>query len=268
MRVPKRRITVEIKGSAEDGGYPRLTEFLQQLDAIKSALKHTERLLSGSDDRAVYYRIVELTMSSPATVVLEETPIRTAERVGKLPKVPVTERLVSTLRQIDQRGRVSNKNKDLAALESYRSIGTLLHRHVEAVTIKSGGQVVSIGESFNRKIDKIIGPDQIIAGSITGLLLAINLHNTTRFELYPAVGPKKVACDFPSAMKKRVIEGLDRNVRVIGRLRYKQWADHPHAIGAEDLEVFPPDDELPTILDLRGLATREAGSEAEGHASP
>src|SRR5687768_3238056 len=102
MRVSKRQITVQIKGSAEDGGYPRLTEFLQQLDAIKSALKHTERLLSGSEERAVYYRIVKLKMASPATVVLEETPIRTPERTAKLPRVPITQRLVTTLRQIEQ----------------------------------------------------------------------------------------------------------------------------------------------------------------------
>src|SRR5689334_4738819 len=122
MRVSRKRITVQIKGSAEDGGYPRLSEFLQQLEAVKSALKHTERLLSGSEERAVYYRIVELQMSSPATVVLEETPIPMAERRIKLPKVPVTEKLVNTLHQIEQRGRLP-KAADLPALEAYRSVG-------------------------------------------------------------------------------------------------------------------------------------------------
>src|SRR5262245_4965038 len=101
MRVSNRRITVEVKGSAEDGGYPRLTEFLQLLDAVKSALKHTERLLSGTEERSVYYRIVSLRMASPATVVLEETAIRTPERRAKLPKTPITQKLVSTLSQIE-----------------------------------------------------------------------------------------------------------------------------------------------------------------------
>jgi hypothetical protein len=254
-RVSKRRITVKIKGSAEDGGFPRLSEFLKQLDAIKVALKHTERLVSGSEERSVYFRIVELSMASPATVVLEETPIRSQNKRGALPKVAISQKLVSMLRQIDRRGTLPRNVKDLAALEAYRNVGTLLHKHVEEVTIASSSQAVSIGEAFNQKIDKIIGPDQILEGSLTGVLLAINLHNTTRFEIYPAVGPSKVACDFPPTLKTRVIEGLDRNVRVIGKLRYKHWAPYPHAITAEDVEIFPPEDELPTLSDLRGLLT-------------
>jgi hypothetical protein len=252
----RRQITVQIKGSAEDGGYLRISEFLKQLDAIKTALKHTERLLSGSDERSVYYRIVKLSMASPATVVMEETAIRNHERRGTLPKVPIAQRFVSNMRQIERRGTLPHV-KDLQTLEAYRDVGTLLHKHVESVILKSAKQEVSIGEEFNRRIDKIIGPDQIIEGSVTGVLLAINLHNTTRFEIYPAVGPTKVACDFSPELKKRVIEGLDHNVRVIGKLRYKHWAPYPHAITADDLDVFPPDNELPTLLDLRGLIRTE-----------
>ena len=107
--VAKRRITIEIKGSADIGGYSRLSDFLKQLDAIKVALRHTERLHAHSEN-AVDYRIVSLSMASPATVVPEEIP-------------------------------------------SDRSANV-----------------------FNRNIKKIIGPDQIIEGSLTGRLLAINLQ--------------------------------------------------------------------------------------------
>jgi len=253
MRVARRRISVEIKGSAEDGGFPRLTEFLQQLEAIKTALKHTERLLSGSEERSVYYRVVALKMESPATVVLEETALRRADKKAKLPRVPITDRFISTLRQIEKRATMP-RAADLEALEAYRNVGTLLHRHVEQVTLKGKGKAVSIGEAFNRHIDKIIGPDQMLEGSMTGVLLQINLHNTTRFEIYPAVGPNKVACTFPPELKREVINGIDRNVRVLGELKYKQWAPFPHAISAKAIEVFPPDEELPTIFDLRGIA--------------
>jgi hypothetical protein len=57
-------------GSADRGGYPLLSDFLKQLDAIKVALKHTERLQSSTDNSLVDYRIVRLSMSSPATVVV------------------------------------------------------------------------------------------------------------------------------------------------------------------------------------------------------
>ncbi|MCZ2154797.1 MAG: hypothetical protein LC114_12990 [Bryobacterales bacterium] len=248
--VAKRQFTVRIKGSPDIGGYPRLSDFLKQLDAIKAALKHTERLHAHSEN-AVDYRIVSLSMASPATVVLEEIP-----KAKKLPRVAIAEKLISTLNQIENGRKIPAQARDLAALEAYRSVGTILKG--DALSISSNGKEVAIDEKFSRNIEKIIGPDQVIEGSITGRLLAINLHNTTRFEIYPPAGPPKVACDFVRTIKPKVIEGLDRNVRVVGRLRYKHWAPFPHAITAEDLEVFLPNNELPTLMSLRGLALRES----------
>src|SRR5438046_6411515 len=89
-----RQITVQIKGFAEDSGYPRLSDFLKQLDAIKVALKHTERLHSRSESSAVDYKIVSLSMASPATVVLEEVPAKAAD---KLPRIAISKKLVATL---------------------------------------------------------------------------------------------------------------------------------------------------------------------------
>jgi hypothetical protein len=255
-RVSKRRITIKIEGSADNSGAPSLSEFLKQLEAVKVALKHTERLLAEDEGRDVFFRIVGLSMASPATVVLEETPVMVKGKRGLLPKVPVAERLVSTLLEIEQRGVVPLRVRDLAALEAYRNVSTAL-RYSGEVTISSADQSVSLGTAFNQNIDKIIGPDEILEGSLTGVLLAINLHNTTRFEIYPPAGPSKVACDFAAHLKSRVISGLDHNVRVVGKLRYKHWAPHPHAISADDLEIFPPANQLPTLASLRGLSTRE-----------
>lgn len=256
-RVSKRRITVKIKGSADTGGYPRLSDFLKQLDAIKVALKHTERLHSQDDDSSVDYRIVSLSMASPATVVLEEVR---APKAARLPKIAIAEKLVSTLLQIESGRSIPLKLRDLAALEAYRHVGTVLKGHPDGLTISSDGKEVAIDAAFTANIDRAIGPDQILEGSLTGRLLAINLHNTTRFEIYPPVGPPKVACDFPGAdrdLKRRVIEGIDHNVRVVGRLRYKHWAPFPHAVSAHDIDVYPPNDQLPTLESLYGLATRQ-----------
>lgn len=252
--VAKRQITVRIKGSPTIGGYPRLSDFLKQLDAIKVALRHTERLQFHSDKSTVDYRIVSLSMSSPATVVLEEIP---AEKASKLPRIAISQKFVTTLRQIESGHKVPPQIKDLAALEAYRNVGTVM---ADGLSLSTNGQEVAIDEGFNRKIDKIIGPDEVLEGSVTGKLLAVNLHNTTRFEIYPPAGPTKVACAFASDLRRRVIEALDRHVMVIGRLRYKHWAPYPHAITAEDLQVFPTNDQLPTLTSLRGLALKEAAS--------
>lgn len=253
-RVSRRRISVTIEGSG-DGGSPTLGEFLKQLEAVKTALKHTERIVTGNEEPDVYFRIVGLSMASPATVVLEETAIRSNGRRARLPRTPIADKFVSTLNQISKRGTVPANVRDLQTLEAYRSVGTSVRSG--AITIASAARKVEINPEFDQKVQKIIGPDQVIEGSITGVLLAINLHNTTRFEIYPPVGPAKIACTFPGHLKHRVIEGIDRNVRVIGRLRYKHWAPFAHAITADEIEVFPPAGELPTLESLYGLMRRD-----------
>lgn len=256
MRVSKRRqITVTIKGTSGVDGSLRLSEFLKELEAIKVALKHTERIVTGNDDSGLYFKIVGLSMSSPATVVLEETPVPVDGKRGRLPRTPISGKLVSTLSQINRRGTVPVEARDLPTLEAYRSVGSASRGG--AVTIASAARSVEIAPEFERKVDKIIGPDQVLEGSITGKLEAINLHNTTQFAVYPPVGPGKVACTFPAELKSRVIQGIDHNVRVIGKLRYKHWAPFPHAITAEDIEIYPPPDQLPTLSSLYGLMRRD-----------
>jgi hypothetical protein len=252
--VSKRRISVTIEGTA-DGGAPTLNEFLKQLEAVKVALKQTERAVTGTDEPDVRFKIVGLSMKSPATVVLEEIPVVVAGKRKPLPRTAISERFVSTLNQINTRGTVPAKIRELSTLEAYRSVGAAAR--YGAITIASADRRVEIAAEFDQKVERIIGPDQVFEGSVTGVLLAINLHNTTQFAIYPPVGPPKVACTFPAELKKRVIEGIDRNVRVVGKLRYKHWAPFPHAITAQEIQVYPPADELPTLESLYGLATRE-----------
>ena len=261
-RVSKRRISVTIEGSA-DGGAPTLNEFLKQLEAVKVALKHTERIVTGTDEPDVYFKIVGLSMASPATVVLEETPLVVAGKPKRLQRTPITDRLVSTLNQINTRGTVPPRSRELAVLEAYRNVGSVAR--YGAITLASAQRKVEIEPDFDLKVDKIIGPDQEFEGSITGVLLAINLHNTTTFAIYPPVGPPRVTCTFPKDLKSKVIAGIDRNVRVVGKLRYKHWATFPHAISAREIDVYPPANELPTLDSLYGIDRAETKSPEPPH---
>lgn len=256
-RVSKRQISVTIEGS-EDGGAPTLTEFLKQLEAVKLALKHTERIVTGTDEPDVYFKIVGLSMASPATIVLEETPVTVNGRRKPLPKVAIADRFVATMNQINTRGTVPPHARDLPALEAYRSVGTAMRSG--SVTLASAQRRVELVPEFDQKIDKLIGPDQVFEGSITGVLLAINLHNSTQFAVYPPVGPTKITCTFPHSLRREVISGIDRNVRVVGKLRYKHWSQYPHAITAQEIQVYPPPEELPTLESLYGIAQRETVS--------
>src|SRR5688572_222760 len=102
--MPARRIRIQVLGSREDKGHVRLSDFIRHLDLMRNALKQTERQITG-EEGSVYWRIIDLSHNSPATVVLEEVlrkPAKGAPRTGRSAPPPVVERFIDTMREIRQ----------------------------------------------------------------------------------------------------------------------------------------------------------------------
>ena len=254
-------ITIQLEGSKDDNGHVRLSELIQQLEFVRSALRQTERLVTGKDEKLLYYKVVDLSHNSPVTVVLEATPIK------KEIKPQIATRTVSTffrnLQWIQEKSQVPSR-VDLQALESYRALGSMLDKNVSDIKIINSNRVFDINENFTEKVIDIIGPDEIIEGSMSGMLEWINLHNTHTFHIYPEVGPKKLNCNFHKELRPTVISAIDKHVRVYGELRYKKRDKYPYAINVKEIETLPDENELPTLASLRGIAVNQTGMDANG----
>lgn len=260
--MPQSRITVQLQGSLEDDWHVTLSAFLTQLEAIKAALKQTERLVSGDEEPSVYYRIVDLSHSSPATVVLEavsrsnQPQPAPKKRARQAPRGDYSQATVRqffhSLKAIERKERPPRA--DLQALEAYRNLTSTLDKKVSGLKIIDADESVAIDRSFQSAIEEIIGPDEIVEGAVTGKLEKLNLHNATRFDIFPLIGPKQVACDFSPALKDSVIKAVDQYVRVSGELRYKRLENFPYAINVESIDALPAEDELPTLFDIKGMA--------------
>jgi len=256
------RITLQIEGAQEEDQRVTLSAFISQLEAVKSALKQTERIVTGEEETSVYYRIVDLHYSSPVTVVLEAVSFATRPQWKPKKRKTVSREDYSrstvthffhSLREIREKKQRPAK-ADLQLLQAYRNLAAPLERDVTHVKLIDSDQGVDIDKRFQAAIDEIIGPDELMEGSISGTLEKLNLHNTTRFDIFPTIGPKQVACDFKPELKPDVIAAVDKYVSVTGKLRYKRLEDFPYAINAEKIEIPPPENELPSLLDLRAMA--------------
>lgn len=251
------RITMELVGALEDDGHLRLSEFIKQLQAVKSALKQTERTITGKDEPELYYKVVQVTHASPLSVTIEPTPLKPEE--GRETAKTTVKKFFTTLSMINKKNDAP-EDFDLLALEAYRDLGTMLDKHVTGITLSSTKRnKVAIDKKFENKVSEIIGPDEIVEGSISGMLEWLNLHNTNIFHIYPVIGAKKVVCNFPKRLKEKVKTAIDSHVEVYGELRYKKWGNFPYAMNVSDLDILPPDDELPTLFDLRGIAPDATG---------
>jgi hypothetical protein len=245
-----KRITIQILGAQDDKGNVRLADFIDQLKIIKHALNERERLVSRSELPQIEYKVVDL-HHSEATIVLEAIALNGAHANAPGYVDEVVDGFSAELRAIRREGKLVGE-PDVERLETYSRIGERRDNLVAKVRIAVGRKPVTIDQKFKQNITKILGPDEFVEGSISGMLEAVNFHNTNRFTLYPSVGPTRVAGRFDESLRSKVKAGIGNYVTVIGRLKYKQWASFPHGVVAEDVDVHEPDAMLPKLSELRG----------------
>lgn len=253
-------ITLTIEGSQVDNGHVRLSDFLDELEALKEALRQTERSMFNTDRPEVYYRIVDAEHSSPLRLVIEgvtSQPIRQSKKRAHA----VVRGFTGNVGMLSRQRRP--QKIDVPTLESYRVLGATLGRNVERILIAdNAGKVVPIDRAFQEKVTEAIGPDEKAIGSLSGRLERLNLHNVHRFEIFPTVGPRRVSCNFLENQLPDVLKAVNRYVTVVGLLRYKQWAEFPHAIDMDKMDVHEMESDLPSLDDIRGISP-----DATGHLS-
>lgn len=247
--MANKRITIRLVGPKEDKGRIRLSAFIDQLGAFLEALKETEKNLSGQDEQFVDYRVIDLSHSSPYTVVVEGIP----KDHAPVQPAKVFTTFVSGIRSIQE--RKPPQSASLTTLRAYRNLSVPARRIDRFEVVPAKNKIIPIDVQFTQKVDYVIGPDTYAYGTISGRLESVNLHTKLRFDIYPTVGPKKVRCIFRKDLLPKVRLALDNYITVSGRMRYSAWDKYPHTIEAKDIdEIHEPNEKLPSLRDLRGIA--------------
>jgi hypothetical protein len=253
-----KRITIKFIGSATDKQDVRLSDFIDQLEGIKKALRENERSMSGEEEVALDYKIVDLRHRSPSEMDLEPVTLR---EVPKAYGNEIIAGFAKDLRFIRKQGKTFHE-PELNRLQAYQDIGTTRNGQLAGVEISIGRTHVAIDEFFHGRLEKIMGPDEFVSGSISGFLEAVNFHNTNRFTLYPTLGPRKVVGKFPAHLRGDVKAAIGSFVTIEGQLAYKSWAPFAHAIAATKIVPHKPDAELPSLFDLKGTMPDLTGKES------
>ena len=252
LHAPAATLTIQLEGSLDDDGNVRLEDFLEEMDAIKAALKRTELVLAGKTN-TVYYRVIDLKHSSPSTIRIEAVAQR--REYQHMPR-RVVQRFATSLRLI-QRRHVAPRDFDIETLESYRRIYNPLGKKLRKVTITEDEKQrkAAINQAFDDALNRIIGPDERERGSMMGMLDALNVHLGNRtFAIYPTVGASKVVCKFVGPeLRDQVLASAGQYVRVDGWIIFKQKAKFPHGMEVRSIEAFSPE-KISKLSDIHGIA--------------
>jgi len=245
------RITVRFDPDAD--GTLSLAGFLAELDRLRAALYYTARDPEEPDAHLrVRVRVVDLTHDKAFGVVAAATVSN-----GHPVNAPIAKQLVANLAEFRTSRPTAGppiRLRDMDVLRAYQRLVEPVQKEItQQFTIAAGGRRVSITKGYVDRLAQVIGPDRRERGSVSGHLLRVNLYRTHRFDIFPSVGPRRIACLFKEAQRKAVIDAVGQYVTVEGTLKFKQWSDVPYAIDVERITAHEQA-QLPTMADLRGMA--------------
>ncbi|MGD0707407.1 MAG: hypothetical protein ABSA51_03025 [Anaerolineaceae bacterium] len=246
----RKRITLRLTGLDEDGGDIRLNEFVLQLDILKKALTETQTILS--EKNFAYFRIVDLRQNSPAAIVLEAVPL-TTENESKTQSL--IDKFFRSIDEIHHGKYPEGFTKD--TFDAYKDLTSLREKKkITEIVISRDGENPDHLYNLSNNIEKIVGEDEFEAGSYTGMLDAINIHNQNVFYIYPTSNLPKLKCAFSDELKKDAVSAIGKYVTVFGQKRLKPNIEKtlPYEMHAMRIEILPDEDTLPTLGELRGIS--------------
>jgi hypothetical protein len=243
-------ITVQLEGIEEDGGDVRFGEFIEELVAVRNALRQTQRLVLQDDVPVIDYRISNLTHSSPATVTIG---ISTRDPVYKEIPKRISRRFTSSLAVVRKNHRYAER-LDERTLKTFQAITQPTRKHISRVVVSDEKKVVQIDGQFERSLERLILGDESERDELVGRVERVDIHNKNQFDVYPAVGPERVRCSAPRHLQEQVMAAIGRTVSVAGWALYRKDAPFPYAMRVEEIHSHRSDHDLPNMVALHGIA--------------
>lgn len=253
--MAKNRVKIQIKGSKVDNELVRLSEFLSELDAVNGVLNGIDRAISESKSSTLYFRIVNLGLTSPPFVEIEAVPKKALIDQS----VAVVDRFFQGLEDIKR--SKAPPQLDWQVIESYGSIGKSFERNVAKIVFANDDHRVELTKGLQRVTEKILGEEGAEYSSVSGILEYVNIHGgANKFYIYPITGAGRINCNFPTELLKEAIGAIGKRINVEGETKCRKEAPFPYAVKVQKLQVYPEESELPSLLDLRGMAPDATGS--------
>jgi hypothetical protein len=228
--------------------------FLSQLQNFGATLTKLDRE-ANNGKTATVFRIAELSYRSPIRVVLEPQARPKQPYVGPV----ILDSLERVTAALANGHDLAGLDADL--LEDIRRLTQPVGKTVKYAAFVFKGQTFTLTQEVGIKVNTALAIDEECEGSIEGRLEQINVHHGANiFHIYPEVGPPKITCRFPARLYDDAVAAVGRRVDVSGTLHYRAGASFAHQIAVAQIEMLPPDSELPDWDDLRGRAPDATGS--------
>ncbi|MFW5868175.1 MAG: hypothetical protein ACOCX2_10190, partial [Armatimonadota bacterium] len=239
-------ITVRVRGPETSGGRVDAAVYARFLQDVLTCIRRVESRVRCEGEAPVRFQIGKMHASAPTLTL---TPVAQVAAHGRR----VVSAYMRTVRQLEDES-AHPQHADVPTLQSFRKLAGYLRSGLAAIELRGHEESVNVTHCMERSVDRLLGMQIRSHGTLSGRLEYINAHEGLKCRIYPRIGPTYVECTFAQEMLPEIAAGLKRYVTVEGTLHYHGFEDFPHRIDATRVIVHPPEDELPGIDALWGLA--------------
>jgi hypothetical protein len=236
MAKQPEKLTIKL----DPAGRPvRLNEVRRLFDNLAACLAHVaETTLGESPD----FAIAKLFTGSAGVVV---SPDKTQPAEG----AAAIRAFKKTARQLYDDS--ANGEVDAKSLELFRKLAMPASRARNQLWFDD----LQITTQFIANIDKRLAKTIRGYGHLKGRLEKVNVHGKLEFVIYPILRTKGIRCTFTDDLRDVVGEAVKGKVVTLkGTMLYLSDEPFPYLVHVDDITIHPPDDALPTLHDLRGIA--------------
>jgi len=242
------KVTLTLIGTDEEG-YVRLSDFLHELGSFIEVARKAEELVTNRLSHSIYYRVVDLKHSSPASVTLEACV--------KDPSYDIREaihnEIFDTMEKL-QKGEEIREKEKFYLVESIKDFADPVGKKVSKLSLTRKGNIIYLNPDFKARVNLFVAPEESCDAIFRGMLDIINIHGQEKlFYLYPEIGPTRIQCTFQPELFQIAKSALGKRVEVKGLFKYKIRAPYPYAAEVNEINTLPEDNELPTFRDLLGI---------------
>lgn len=195
----------------------------------------------------VRWLVTNITMSSP--LLLESRPVSDDPLVPILRLNALSNSITNGLKQLQTGGtRPAYFTDD--ALEKARDIVAMVRKAEGHLSVDS----IALDEHMVANINTMLGSTWSAIGSVEGWMEGLNVHASNRyFNVYDVLTGARVKCDFGHRIPAEEIgAAAEKRVSVHGEIKYREDGEIANVV-AHSIEVFPPEDALPSANHVLGI---------------
>jgi len=241
------RFTLE--GTEDNDGDVFFGDFRTLMDDVAKCLKLVE--LRTEQGTRIKHKVSDLKFASTTIELTAVSPRREPDS-GK--------RVYDTFKQTVkglERGETVDPRFKREDLEAFRDLARpVMHKNKLMIA------GVRVTTQFVANIDRLLVESSRSRGTIKGRVEKLNLHERHEFTLFTPIGGVAVACAFEEELFPQVQQAIRQNVTVTGLLSFPDDSCYPSRVQVEEIEIHPPDDQLPTLRSLFGAMPGATGGKS------